>query len=350
MNLTLFDEFQREYPDGLLLLDSVTVIAVNEGSLDFVGQLPFRVSGLHPQEIELVRKLRTGLSWDEIGATSLGAPGQQLLYELHRRRLLVRRELPSVAAMAGPLERQVFWLSHFVPSPAAALEKLRQQHVVIVGCGGTGALAVQHLIAMGVGTLTLLDFDVVAESNLNRQFPFRMRDVGRPKAQVLRDYVLEHQPSCDVRTVDRRVETADDVLVDLGAPAVSAVFCCADQPVGQINAVVCEAALRLKAACIFGNVGLLDGSVGPLLFEDTVMRRYMLAMRKRGEIAARAVGSPIMKSSFAPVNTVIAALMAFYWSCHLLGVVASQALNQTLVVDLSTMVTSIEKVWTDTTT
>ena len=56
--------------------------------------------------------------------------------------------------------------------------------MLVVGCGGLGCPVLQYLAAAGVGTLGLLDFDTVDDSNLQRQVLYATADVGRPKAVV----------------------------------------------------------------------------------------------------------------------------------------------------------------------
>ena len=63
-------------------------------------------------------------------------------------------------------------------------QKLKAARVLVVGCGGLGCPVLQYLAAAGVGTLGLLDFDVVDDSNLQRQVLYATADVGRPTSAV----------------------------------------------------------------------------------------------------------------------------------------------------------------------
>ena len=69
-------------------------------------------------------------------------------------------------------------------------KRLKNARVLCVGAGGLGSPALLYLAAAGVGTLGIVDFDVVDESNLQRQVIHGQSDVGRPKAESARDSIL----------------------------------------------------------------------------------------------------------------------------------------------------------------
>ncbi len=72
--------------------------------------------------------------------------------------------------------------------------KLKQAKVLVVGTGGLGAPLLQYLSAAGVGTIGILDFDVIEESNLQRQVLFTKNDIGRPKVEAARDRLISQNP------------------------------------------------------------------------------------------------------------------------------------------------------------
>jgi adenylyltransferase/sulfurtransferase len=93
--------------------------------------------------------------------------------------------------------------------------RLKNARVLVVGAGGLGSPALLYLAAAGVGTLGIVDFDVVEESNLQRQIIHGQSDIGRPKAQSARDAIAELNPLVTVRLHEFRLEP--DNAVDLFA-------------------------------------------------------------------------------------------------------------------------------------
>ncbi len=92
-----------------------------------------------------------------------------------------------------------------------AVEKLRRSRVAVFGLGGVGGYVVEALARSGIGTLDLVDRDVVSVSNINRQIIALTSTVGRPKAEVAAERVRDIDPSVAVNTytVFYNSETAD---------------------------------------------------------------------------------------------------------------------------------------------
>lgn len=80
----------------------------------------------------------------------------------------------------------------------AGIERLKQSHVFVAGIGGVGSFAVEALVRAGVGELTLLDYDVVDLTNLNRQIHATRQTVGRPKVQVMAERIAAINPDIHV--------------------------------------------------------------------------------------------------------------------------------------------------------
>jgi len=94
--------------------------------------------------------------------------------------------------------------------------RLKNSRVLVVGAGGLGSPALMYLAAAGVGTLGVLDFDVVDESNLQRQVIHGTADVGRAKAESARDAVREINPLVRVVLHQERLDSDNALEIFAG--------------------------------------------------------------------------------------------------------------------------------------
>ncbi|MEZ5115107.1 MAG: adenylyltransferase/sulfurtransferase MoeZ [Candidatus Nanopelagicales bacterium] len=95
-------------------------------------------------------------------------------------------------------------------------KRLKNAKVLCVGAGGLGSPALMYLAAAGVGTLGIVEFDVVDESNLQRQIIHGQSDVGRSKAESARDSVKEINPYVDVRLHEERLDSSNVMEIFAG--------------------------------------------------------------------------------------------------------------------------------------
>ena len=94
------------------------------------------------------------------------------------------------------------------------MARLAECHVLVVGLGGVGAYAAEQLCRAGVGRMTLVDADCVNESNLNRQLPALHSTLGRPKAEVMAERLLDINPELQLTVLNEflRDERTEELL------------------------------------------------------------------------------------------------------------------------------------------
>ena len=114
-----------------------------------------------------------------------------------------------------------------------AMSRLAAARVLVVGVGGVGSWCAEALVRTGVGAVTLVDDDCVAESNVNRQCPATSKTIGRPKVEAMRERLLEINPACRVEARFERFTGFDgfdefDAVVD----AIDSVDCKAELIIG----------------------------------------------------------------------------------------------------------------------
>ena len=105
---------------------------------------------------------------------------------------------------AADLQRRFGGLERLYGLPGAAA--IRRAHVAVVGIGGVGSWAAEALARSGVGALTLVDLDHVAESNINRQIHALESTVGQAKVLAMRERIAQIHPRCTVHAVEEFVE------------------------------------------------------------------------------------------------------------------------------------------------
>ena len=164
----------------------------------------------------------------------------------------------SIAGTAGDaffgdadLQRRFGGLERLYGVQGAA--RIRAAHVVVVGIGGVGSWTAEALARSGVGTLTLIDLDNVAESNINRQIHALTDTVGKAKVEAMRERVAQINPACVVQCIEDFVEPANwpDIL-----PAdVDAVVDACD----QIKAKLAMAQWARRHKRLFISVGAAGG-------------------------------------------------------------------------------------------
>jgi tRNA A37 threonylcarbamoyladenosine dehydratase len=109
---------------------------------------------------------------------------------------------------------------------ARSLARLAAMHVCVIGIGGVGSWAVEALARSGVGRLTLIDLDHVAESNINRQVHALEATLGQAKVAAMRERILQINPACVVDCIEEFI-TPENVATLL--PACDVVVDCIDQ-------------------------------------------------------------------------------------------------------------------------
>ena len=170
---------------------------------------------------------------------------------------------------------------YLTPEERAALESVR---VGIAGAGGLGSNCAMHLVRSGVKHITIADFDVVNESNLNRQFFFRDQ-IGQKKVEAVKENLLRIEPDADIRAVDMRldVSSAREVFADCGI--VVEAFDAVDAKVMLVSAFASSGKKLVTASGLAG-----------------WGRSNAMKVRKMGNIVAIGDGETSVGDGAAPVS------------------------------------------------
>ncbi|MCL4518293.1 MAG: ThiF family adenylyltransferase, partial [Thaumarchaeota archaeon] len=132
-------------------------------------------------------------------------------------------DLEERKVMISPREYRRYGRHLIIPEVGMeGQRKLKAAKVLVIGTGGLGSPSSLYLAAAGVGTIGLIDFDVIDETNLHRQILYTDKDVGKSKVETAKKRLLEANPNTIVKTYEEPLSSANaleifkgyDIIVD----------------------------------------------------------------------------------------------------------------------------------------
>ncbi len=164
---------------------------------------------------------------------------------------------PDPSDASADLERRFGGLERLYGVAGAA--RIRVAHVLVAGIGGVGSWAVEALARSGVGRLTLVDLDHIAESNINRQIHALDSTVGQAKVEAMRERIAHINPSCRVLTIDDFVEPDNWQALRAAAEAANGPLDAVVDACDQVKAKLAMAAWARESGAGFITVGAAGG-------------------------------------------------------------------------------------------
>ncbi len=140
--------------------------------------------------------------------------------------------------------------------------QIANAHVVIVGIGGVGSWIAEALARSGVGQLTLIDMDHIAESNINRQIHALESTLGQAKVVAMKERIAQINPDCLVHLVDDFVTPEnwlDLISVTQGLPSTTAPVSAVVDACDQVKAKVTMADWAIRQKIFFVALGAAGG-------------------------------------------------------------------------------------------
>lgn len=161
---------------------------------------------------------------------------------------------PELIPEPADLDRRFGALSRLYGPEAPS--RIRNAHVAVAGLGGVGSWTVEALARCGVGALTLIDLDHIAESNVNRQIHALSSTLGQSKVDAMAERVLAINPECRITRVDDFV-SPENVGEVLPGP-YTVIIDCTDQAAAKIAMILHARALGVPMLLCGGAGGKTD--------------------------------------------------------------------------------------------
>ena len=140
-----------------------------------------------------------------------------------------------------------------------ALQQFKQSHIIVIGIGGVGSWVVEALARNAIGKLTLIDMDVVAESNINRQLPALSSTLGENKTDVMAGRVREINEDCDVCIIEDFL--TQENITDLIDSDADYIIDCIDNSRVKAALIAWCKRQKIKIITLGGAGGQLDPSL-----------------------------------------------------------------------------------------
>lgn len=317
------NELLANYPLGAQLRGDVLIIEKID-SIIFIMKKKMTIRLGHSQERTTLKKLRFGIS----NLSALTPRLLKMVSVLHSQGFLK----PCVRSATPSMDRQIEWLSHFSDRAMGLQQSIGKKKVFILGCGGTGCIIAEHLARAGVENFVLVDGATVDMPDMNRQLAYLPSDCGQKKVSVLAQRLKFLNEIIQISIHDLWISNSADLFEMIQKHDPDLVINAADTPIGWIHVWAAEACLKTNKPILFGGVGLAEGTVGPLLVNDSAKIHYIEEMRNA---ALSLHENPnILKASLAFTNSLIAVWTAFEGFKFLSGVLPSSVMDRALKLDL----------------
>jgi len=138
------------------------------------------------------------------------------------------------------------------------LEKLKQSHVMVVGLGGVGSFAAEFIARAGVGTMTIVDGDVVDITNVNRQMPALHSTVGQPKVKIVGDRLMDINPELNLIRIEEFL--SPERAYELVTNEYDYVLDCIDSVTPKLNLIMSAKRKKVKIISNMGAGGKYEAS------------------------------------------------------------------------------------------
>ena len=216
--------------------------------------------------------------------------------ELRQKKVLLEKVPPT----DGRYSRQLGFFSLISDDFDGYQRKLQEANVLLLGAGAIGSHVLWNLAAIGVKQITVVDFDTVEETNLNRQLMYTPADVGQLKVNVLCSKIAAFNPDIEIMPVNLKIQSAADIEPLLeGKTLVIKAIDTPEQATEWIN-VLC-----VKHRIPFITGGFIDyaGVVGPMYIPGKSLCTACL-----GQGSFKRIGGT--GPTFGPLTTIVSSMLS----------------------------------------
>lgn len=291
------------------------------------------LSDITKEDISFIDSFRDGVYLDQEEA--IGERNKRIFVAMNQiRALRILEDKEEKKLGASFMDRNIQWLSHFTDDAYVLTDNVKKHHIIVLGCGGMGALILLHLVMSGFTNFSIYDNGVVDLPDLNRQYTFEITDIGKPKVYALKNRLERNYAEVKIEAYQENIAHTKQLDKIFAHPA-SFCICCIDTPPIYSDLIVAEACMRHKVPAYFSGVGLSYLQIGPLIDDMAFMQHYITYLRSQLQSNQHTIsGQHPIKSSIGYTNSLCANLTAFEIFKYLTGIASPLTLNKPIEFDV----------------
>ncbi|GAV23031.1 HesA/MoeB/ThiF family protein [Carboxydothermus pertinax] len=224
----------------------------------------------------------------------------------------------------GKYARQEGFFSLISNDFSKYMDKLNKANILILGAGAIGTHVLWNLVAMGIKKITVVDFDVVEESNLNRQLFYCYDDIGKYKVEVLAEKIKKLDPQVELIIYKEKISSVQDIEKYIANKTL--VIKSFDTPENATEWVN-EVCVKYKIPYISGGFLEYKGIIGPIYIPGKTICAACLGFRnikiKKG-----------IGPSFAPLTTIVSSRIAMFAFKIIVYDYLDELINKVFIYDM----------------
>lgn len=181
------------------------------------------------------------------------------------------------------------------------LQKLNNSNVIVFGVGGVGSYVVEALVRSGIGNLSIVDFDIVDETNINRQIIALHSTIGKKKVEVTKERIIDINPNINLEVFDTFV--SPDTINTFDFSKYDYVVDAIDNVTGKLLIIQKAIEANVPIICSLGTANKLDPS--KLILTD-ISKTHTCPLAKVVRTKLRQLGInhlDVLFSSEEPIKT-----------------------------------------------
>lgn len=249
---------------------------------------------------------------------------------LIKEKFIIKYEDYNKIINSGKFNRQSLFFS-MVSDDLKEWKVNNEVNILILGIGGVGANVAVLLSRAGFSKLTLVDYDKVEESNLIRQIPYSINDIGKSKTEA----IAEKIDSKEISTINKEILKESDIESEIAN--TSFVICTLDKPSRVIRRTINKLCVKYNKPVIFSGFAEHVAMIGPFIIPSKTACLKCIERESNNEPLNNVTITP----SYGPLCLIIASIVSNEVINYFFKFKSSNLINKTMMFNILSYETNI---------